>query len=895
MSLNQSKNMDRDIPSKSLSRIRFGILSPDTIRRMSVMEITTSETYDEAGNPVKGGIMDKRLGVAEPEAVCETCGNDYSRCPGHFGRIELARPVIHPEFAKPIHDLLRATCRECGRVLLTDQEIERYRTRLERLKKHWRLTRDRVITKIVKKAISRDTCPHCGAKQLKIRLERPTDFYEETENHIEIKMDPIKIRERLEKISDSDLEVLGIDPSSARPEWAILTVIPVPPPQVRPSIQLPNGQMSVDDLTHKLVEIVRTNEKLRNAIESGSPSMMVDDVWNLLQYHVSTYFNNELPGLPQAKHRGGRPLKTLAQRLKGKEGRFRGSLSGKRVDFSARTVISPDPNISINEVGVPIDIAKELTVPEYVTEWNIDKIKQLVVNGPEIWPGAIEIVGPDGRKRNLKYVRDRTEVAKSIVPGSIVYRHLIDGDIVLFNRQPSLHRMSIMGHIAKVLPGRTFRLHLAVCPPYNADFDGDEMNLHVPQTEEARAEARLLMLVQNHIITPRYGGPIIGARQDYITSGYLLTRKDTLINKEQLMYLLAAANYDGEIMEPAIQYPEELWTGKQVISMLLPKDLNWTQATAMRSTCKDAYNCFTDEYIVIVNGYMATGVLDKKSIGAEQVNSLWHTIVKRYGSDEARKWIDSTLRTIMRFIDLRGFTIGMDSLELGEEAFREIHEIESKYEEDVNKLLESFYAKTLEADPGYTVEETLENRITILLSKIREEAAAIIDKYVDKDSDAYIMAKTGARGSLVNLTQMMALLGQQTVRGERFKRGFLNRTLSHFNQGDLGPEARGYVRSNLRSGLTPIEYFFHAASGRDGLVDTAVRTSQSGYAQRRLINAMQDMYVSYDGTVRTSSDLIVQFKYGDDAVDPSKSDHGSINIDDIIKGAQAIKIVREQK
>ncbi len=876
---------EEEIPLKTIKAIKFSILSPDITRSLSVMEITTSETYDEAGRPMVGGLMDKRLGVVEPGARCETCGNPPDKCPGHFGRIELARPVIHVEYSKYVHDLLKTTCRECGRILLTDDEIEKYRRRLEKLRIRWKLLADRLIERIRKKAMERTVCPHCGAKQYRVRFERPYTFYEERENGVLERLDPMKIRERLEKIPDSDLELLGWDPKAARPEWAVLTVLPVPPPQVRPSIQLETGQRSEDDLTHKLVDIVRVNEKLRTAIESGAPSSVVDQLWDLLQYHIATYFNNELPNLPPVKHRSGRPLKTLAQRLKGKEGRFRGSLSGKRVDFSARTVISPDPNLSINEVGVPIDVAKMLTVPMTVTEWDLDLARQLVLNGPEVWPGANYVVYPDGRRVDLRYFRDRRELANKLAPGFIIERHLINGDIVLFNRQPSLHRMSIMGHLVRVLPGRTFRLHLAVCPPYNADFDGDEMNLHVPQNEEARAEAKTLMLVQNHIITPRYGGPIIGARQDYITGGYLLTKKDTFINKEAIVYLLAAAGYDGDIDEPAIMYPKELWTGKQLISMLLPKDLNWIQSTAIRESCKDPYNCYTDEYLIIVNGYMAAGVLDKKSIGAEQVDSLWHVVVKRYGNSYARKWVDSILRSLVRFLDLRGFSMGIDSLEMPPESYRELDKLYDDSEKKVLEYIQKFKEGKLEAEPGLTIEETLENDVTIELSRVREAAARVAEKYINKDGEAYIMAKTGARGSIVNITQMVAMLGQQTIRGERFKRGFSGRTTAHFEPGDLGPTAKGFVRNNFKVGLTPLEFFFHAAGGRDGLVDTAVRTAQSGYMQRRLINALQDIYVAYDGTVRNASGSIIQTKYAEDGIDVSKSDHGKLNLDEIFRRA----------
>lgn len=887
MSSSGNQIEEENIPTKVISEIQFGLLSPDMIRKMSVIEVTTSETYDEAGNPVRGGLMDRRLGIDEPETRCETCGNDWRRCPGHFGRIELARPVIHPEFVKPIYDILRATCPNCGRIKLTDEEAKKYAERIRRLKGHWRALADRIITRVKKRAAARDTCPRCGAPQPKIRLDKPFRFYIESSDGRLTRLDPVRIREWLEKIPDEDLELLGWNPSLARPEWAVLTVLPVPPPQVRPSIHLPSGQTSADDLTHALTTILRYNEKLRNAIEAGSPTTSVLDLWDSLQANVATYIDNELPGGIQARHRSKRPLKGIAQRLKGKEGRFRGSLSGKRVEFSARTVISPDPNLSINEVGVPIDIAKELTIVETVTEWNIDLMRRLVMNGPETWPGANRVITPDGKKIELKVRRDRSDLAQQLQPGWKVERHLMDGDYVLFNRQPSLHKMSMMCHIVKVLPGRTFRLHLAVCPPYNADFDGDEMNLHVPQTPEARAEARTLMLVQNYIITPRYGGPIIGARQDYITGGYLLTRKGTVLDRERVMYLIGASKADVDPGEPAIMHPVELWTGKQIVSLFFPKDFNLTQATSFKSTCKDPYTCDTDEYIVVVNGYMATGVLDKKSIGAEQVGSLLHELVRRYGNEFGRKWIDSVFRVLLRYLDMRGFTMALDSLNLPESAIKAIDDVKDRYIKEAYELLDRYYSGKLEAEPGKTIEQTLEDKLAETLSKIREEASNIVDSHMSKESEVYIMAKTGARGSLLNVAQMTASLGQQTIRGERYTRGFIDRTTAHFKPGDRGPEARGFVKGNFRDGLSPIEFFFHAGGGRDGLVETAVRTSQSGYAQRRLINALQDIYVSYDGTVRDSQDSIIQFKYGEDGIDVSKSDHGRLNIDDVINRVMA--------
>ncbi len=880
---------------KMIDSIKFGILSPDEIRKMSVVQIVAADTYDEDGYPIEGGLMDGRLGVIDPGQRCKTCGNRVGSCPGHFGHIELARPVMHEEFAKIITKVLQATCRECNRLLLPEEDIQ---LMLSKIKNYDDLSAE-VPVAIAKKALDKATgvkeCPHCGAKQLKIKLEKPTSIYEETEFGVS-RLTPIEIRDRLEKISDDDYRVMGINPKTARLEWAILTVLPVPPITVRPSITLDSGVRSEDDLTHKLVDIIRINQRLRENLDAGAPHLIVEDLWELLQYHVTTYFDNGVSGIPPARHRSGRALRTLAQRLKGKEGRFRSNLSGKRVDFSARTVISPDPNISMNEVGVPEAIAKILTIPERVTEWNIDEMRELVLRGPNEHPGANYIMRPDNRRIDLRFVKDRKLIAESLEPGFIIERHLKDGDIVLFNRQPSLHRMSIMAHEVRVMPYRTFRLSLFVCPPYNADFDGDEMNLHVPQSEEARAEARVLMRVQEQILSPRFGGPLIGALQDYISSGFLLTRKTSLFTKAEVSQLLAAAGIDDKLPDPLILRPIPLWTGKQIFSLFIPKGLTMSYKSKVCRNCSECTyaNCPYDSYVVIKDGKLLFGVVDKKTFGAGVSNTLFHRIVKEYGTKKAREFMDSIGRLLISAITRRGFSVGLNDMDLSREARLRIKAILDEAENKVNELVQSYLRGELESQPGRTLEETLENRITEVLGEARDKSGEIAGSYLGLDNTAVIMASTGARGSKLNLAQMAACVGQQSVRGKRIKRGYIGRTLPHFEPGDLGAKSHGFVASSYRIGLDPIEFFFHAMGGREGLVDTAVRTSTSGYMQRRLMTALQDIKVEHDGTVRTASGKIVQFKYGDDGVDPMKSDKGkAVNIKIILEkvlGREKIKI-----
>ncbi len=886
---------------KRIDSIHFGLLSPDEIRRMSVQRIIVADTYDEEGTPVPGGLMDGALGTIDPGQRCRTCGNRIGDCPGHFGSIELARPVIHVGFNKVIYKLLNAICRVCGRVVLDETRIKAIFDAVPKTDLDFSrigIVPFHIADEVLKEAAKVKQCPHCidpddsshGTTKYKIRLEKPTTFYEELELEDGTKqinkITSFDIRELLRKITPSDCQLLGIDSTSTRPEWMILTALPVPPVCVRPSITLDSGIRSEDDLTHKLVDIIRINQRLLENRDAGAPQLIVEDLWELLQYHVTTFLDNEVSGIPPARHRSGRALRTITQRLKGKEGRFRLNLSGKRVDFSARTVISPDPLLSINEVGVPRAIAEILTVPERVTEWNIEEMKELVMKGPQGHPGANYIIRNDGRRVDLRFTKDPNILADALAPGFIIERHLRDGDVVLFNRQPSLHRISIMAHEVRVMPYRTFRLNLCVCRPYNADFDGDEMNLHVPQSEEARSEAYILMRVQEHISTPRYGGPIIGAIQDFITSSYFLTMDGSVYTREEASTLVTAAHLT-DLPEPRgiDESGKPYWTGKQLFSTLLPTTMNFTMKSMFcvhHDECKRTA-CELGGYVAIRNGQLISGVIDKKGFGAEQPDSVLHRILKEYGSDATRQFLDGFTKMLIANIDLRGFSMGFDDVDIPLEGRRRIDQQIADTKDHVNQLIQTYEKGLLERQPGRTLEETLEMLIMAALAKVRDNSSNISAEYLGMANSAVIMAKSGARGNMLNLGQMSACVGQQSVRGKRITRGYKERTLPHFKHGDLSADGRGFVDASFRSGLEPIEFFMHACGGREGLVDTAVRTSTSGYMQRRLINALQDISSLYDGTVRDSIGGIIQFIYGDDNVDPTKSDHGkAVNLDIIL-------------
>jgi DNA-directed RNA polymerase subunit A' len=852
-----------------IGKIRFGLISPQEFRKMSVVKIITADTYDDDGFPIEMGLMDPRLGVIDPGLRCRTCGGRPGECPGHFGHIDMIAPVIHVGFAKLIRKILRAICRDCSRLMLLDGEKKLFLEQISTLTKLGQIT-DEVVNKVFSEARKHKECPYCGAPQKEIKFERPLSYIEE--GH---KLTPADIRDRFEKIPDEDILVMGMNPDTARPEWMMLTVLPVPPVTMRPSITLESGQRSEDDLTHKLVDIIRINQRFQENREAGAPQLIIEDLWELLQYHVTTFLDNTVSGVPPARHRSGRPLKTLSQRLKGKEGRFRGSLSGKRVNFSARTVISPDPNLSINEVGVPVEVAKELSIPIIVNPRNIEVIRRYVQRGPENHPGVNYVTRSDGRRVKVTD-KNCEEVAEQLEMGWKVDRQLNDGDIVLFNRQPSLHRMSIMAHRVKVMPYKTFRLNPAVCPPYNADFDGDEMNLHVPQTEEARAEAEILMRVQENILSPRFGGPIIGGIHDYVTGLFLLTHGNRRIRRRGVMELLKKFEIQ-ELPEPVgFDNEEPYWTGKQIFSLILPKGLNLNFKADFCYGCAECKGeaCENDAYVVIRNGVLLKGTIDAEAVGAFK-GKITDRVIKEFSPSEASAFLDKMTLLALRGIMLAGFSFGIDDEDIPKQAAEQIDEVTKAAKENVQKLIEAYNAGELEPLPGRTLDETLEMRIMQTLGKARDNAGSIASRYLGLDNSGVVMAVSGARGSMLNLTQMAACVGQQSVRGERIRRGYMDRTLPHFKRGDLGSESHGFVESSYKDGLTPTEFFFHAIGGREGLVDTAIRTSQSGYLQRRLVNALQDLEVKYDGTVRETRGMIVQFKYGEDGVDASRRDYAS--------------------
>ena len=673
---------------------------------------------------------------------------------------------------------------------------------------------------------------------------------------------PEAVHAILRRISEQDLRNMGLNSDYARPEWLVLTVLPVPPPPVRPSISMDGtgtGMRNEDDLTYKLGDIIRANGNVKQAIREGSPAHIARDFEELLQYHVATYMDNDIAGQPRALQKSGRPVKAIRARLKGKEGRLRGNLMGKRVDFSARTVITGDANLSLDEVGVPRSIARTLTYPETVTPYNIGRLHQLVENGPNEHPGAKYVIRSDGTRIDLRHHRRAAQI--SLEYGWKVERHLMDGDFIIFNRQPSLHKESMMGHRVRVMPYSTFRLNLSVTSPYNADFDGDEMNLHVPQSEETRAEVKELCLVPHNIVSPQKNAPLMGIVQDSLAGIYKLCRRDVFLDKEEVMnIMLWVPGWDGIIPQPAIHKPRPRWTGKQIVTMIIPPEVS-IQAGP------DNYKALlTDDSLLIQGGQLIYGLLKKKHVGAAS-GGIVHICYNELGPPAAMAFLNSVQQVVTYWLLHNGHSIGIGDTIPDKNTIEKVQMDIDDEKNNVADLTAKATANELEALPGMNVRATFEHEVGVALNRARDRAGTTTQNSLKDSNNAVTMASSGSKGSSINISQMSALVGQQMVEGKRIPFGFKYRTLPHFTKDDYSPEARGFVENSYLRGLTPSEFFFHAMAGREGLIDTAVKTAETGYIQRRLVKALEDLSARYDGTVRNSLGDIIQFLYGEDGLD----------------------------
>ena len=999
----------------------FGIKSAEDILRESVCEVYNhiATVYDKQD----GHLFDRKMGTSDRSKENALSKLPMKWDPGHFGHIRLEKPVYQIPFLPNIISILNVVCHRCSSGLVDAREPERRRQILARKGKA-RFAYYQSLLKDSKLGFNKN-CWNCGACVLKFvkdtkdgspkinvkggmpslkgasppniladvetcekqaakgaaadvsQAQQSTDAVDgdggdgeggdsgegdgkKTQFNF---MNPEVVHTIFRKITDDDCELLGYPPQHSRPESMIWTVMPVPPPPMRPAVTNESGQTADDDLTYKLNDIIKTNNQIRDLLskeQSEKERRNLYNWWSLLQYHVATYVDNEISNIPAAVNRSGRAYRTLRQRLNHKEGRVRGNLMGKRVDKSARSVITPDPNISIDELGVPFVVADVLTREEIVTPLNVKRLTQLVRNGPK-WPGAncIEYksssdleqqMGGQSRgsfKCSLKHITQMQRDKIVLNPGDVVHRHLMNGDIVLFNRQPSLHKMSMMGHRAKILPGKTFRLNPSVCTPYNADFDGDEMNMHVPNSKQASYELQALTLVPTQIVSPQASKPVMGLIQDALLASYRFTRirSKPHLNLMHLMTLLDwTSGYDGSLPDPSKPEPTPIvltpeviaakeavavGTGTEVDEETLERELHEEEAEereeleaeeqtgrSLRWDSKHVFSTFLPKVSYYLNrnedgaeqeqknilriedGKMSSGFFDKQTFGTKN-NSLVHVTWNDWGPEPTRHLFDDMMNVGMQWLAIDGFSVGLDDMYISRSDYDEIHhQVREKVAEAKVKIeflhqgrypiigedqKRDFHKAVVHelgywlprdrfffSDTGKPINEQFEADIYVVLNGARKIAEEATGKKLSPDNRMASMVESGSKGSKTNLVQIISLLGQQELDGGRVPDGYLRRTLPHFTKDSITPESRGFIDKGYLLGLDVTQYFFHAMAGRVGVISTSIKTAETGYLQRRLMKALEDLGVRYDWSVRNANDIILQFFYGGDGFDASR-------------------------
>jgi DNA-directed RNA polymerase II subunit RPB1 len=817
--------------------VQFGIANPEDIVKRSVVEVTTDKTY-QGSQPIPNGVFDARFGVIENGKVCPTCKQTNQFCPGHFGHIRLARPVYLYQFFDMIEKLANVICLNCSKPLANPDDMSYLKSSgLGRFKE----VRDLRPNPRPKEPFE---CRHCQTPIFK-KVSKVLGKAATLEGHIynndpDTVVDPVTLQAEMilrafQRMTDEDCRSIGLNPEFARPEWMICTVLAVPPLAVRPSVVMDDNQRMEDDLTHQLISIIRSNDSLRDKIDKNESAIMLDKYTASLQYNVATYVDNDIKGLEPSAQRSGRPLRTLKSRFGAKTGRVRGNLMGKRVDFSARSVITPDANIELDELGVPEEIAINLTFPEIVSPYNRERLMGYIKNGPDKHPGAKSVyLKADDRTLSLRYVNPDTI---DIREGDIVHRHLIHGDIVLFNRQPSLHKASMMAHRVVVLPYSTFRLNVSATRPYNADFDGDEMNMHVPQSIASATELRYIASVLRNIVSPRTNSPIIQLFQDTMTGAYRISQPNVEVPEPIAMNILA------RIRLPFTRKNRK-WTGSELISAAFP-----TMNYKGRITLK--------------NGELNAGDIIQK--GA--FSGLLHVVYTDFGPERCGQLINDIQSIVTQYNLYTGFSVGTSDLIANQITLDFVADQLKTGRDRVATILSDMHAGQFVNISGLSDGEDLEDKISSALKDVAANINTEVIKSMSKDNRIVQMVDSGSKGGEHNITQMVALLGQQLIEGRRVQYTLQDRTLPHFSRYDDGVESRGFVQHSFVDGLMPAEFFYHAQAGREGLIDTAVKTSDTGYIQRRLMKSMEDQHVEHDGTVRNVTGSVIQFVYGEDGMD----------------------------
>ncbi|OHT03727.1 DNA-directed RNA polymerase I subunit rpa1 [Tritrichomonas foetus] len=931
--------MDPGVRS-AIKSIKFSTYSKEDIEKISIMPITNGQVFDHSGNPIKDGVYDLRLGSTENNQVCQTCGQNAWNCNGHFANIKLTRRVYHPFYVKTLASLLSGICIHChntrmprqltyqvtdalkliarGEVLSgdifsqpedTDGDMKKRNKEIRhRIKSLPLITPSSYIMQqraaIIKEFLAknrgaRKCCSNCQHNSPEMRFSSFNFEFQKTvsDSKEPLYMSPDEVYSILDGFYQNNKSFFHEFFSDRGPSIFFIEEVCVPPPKYRPASVL-GDKVNAHPSSSSLAEIEKSEIALTRAIDEDDKDA-VRKAMSSLQNNVNAFFDNTLAKSTKKLPHG------IRQILEKKEGLFRKNLMGKRVNFSARSVIAPDPYISTDEIGVPEVFAKTLSYPERVTEFNKDKLSQLIMNGSEKYPGANFFTSGDGRTVRLHGMteQERGKYAKMLYANDgnmpiVVGRHAMDGDYVLINRQPTLHRVSILAMRCRILPNqKTIRMHYSNCASFNADFDGDEINLHLPQNELGRSEARNLSLSSIHYVTPTAGNPIRGLIQDHVDSGALLTMKNKFFTKsqyEQLVFAAFSNEPEGRLvmLPPAIILPHQMWTGKQIISTLLINLTKDKEPLELKSNSKFTVKILSSQKeeatVYVQDSELIHGIIDKAQYGASTYG-LVHSLFELYGNDLANRFLTMLTRLFTFYMQTHGHTCGIDDMIIQKDAEKVRKDLTEQMVDAAENAAKQFIDEFgNENTKGLPLKQRLmdiinkpgikdrfdtsqKNAITPFATKIIGEIFPGKLAKVFPDNCLLLMAQSGAKGTVVNVSQIAALLGQQDLEGRRVPLMASCKSLPSFDPMDLSPIAGGFISSRFLTGLKPQEYYFHCMAGREGLTDTAVKTANTGYLQRCIIKHIEGIHAAYDGTVRNSDDSIIEFLYGEDGIDPMNS------------------------
>ena len=862
--------LTRDAPVRPKA-LRFALLSPEEIERMAVVRVTETMLYYR-GLPASGGLLDPLMGTVDRRHACALCVRGPTTCQGHPGYMALAWPVYHIGFIDSVLKILRTVCFGCARLVATPEDVQAILSS----------STSAPLAALHGALRARRTCPHCGMPRpnitrasLGLKLTWPDDAEWECEAEQSFCAAPFTAREAwsvLSHVPDDDVRAMGYDPTRSHPKNMVTINLVVPPPCTRPAIYSSEGSRSrgQNELTVRFLEILKRSNEVQGTLDGvdwrvvDTPSDATLEALAKLQYEVFTLINSNArihKPAGMGRNSSNANFKSLQERLKGKEGRVRGNLMGKRVDFSARCVITPDAYFDCDRVGVPYKIAKALTVPETVNSINIRALSLRVKRGAAHQHGAKTVIHRSGEVTDLESCATREDLILQC--GDVVERHLDDDDVVVFNRQPSLHVHGMQAHRVRLMPGHTFRLSLVCASPYNADFDGDEMNLHVPQSKAASAECAALMGVAQNCVGAQSNKPVMGIVQDSLLGLHILTQSEVVLDRSHTCRLLGSMSHRADperLPTPAMVIYDgtkttKLWTGRQMVSETLPETLHIEADVASLDAA--------DDTVVVRGGRLLSGVLRKAHVGTS-AGGIVDVLCRELGGVACMRFMGDAQRLTHAYLLQRGHHVGIQDVMLSPEGHERVAERLSK----ATRLCEEIQREIVDA-PASTA-EVGERAILRLLSKTLQQTGGIVNECMASTNSIRRMVTAGSKGSFLNLSQICAALGQQSLEGGRIVAEKGTRTLPYFAHNDLSLASRGLVVNSFALGLSPTELFYHGVGGREGLVDTAVKTSQTGYLQRRMNKAMEDNSIYGDGTVRNSLGEIVCFRWGGDGLHPTK-------------------------